>query len=382
MKYFYLLFSMLLFFSNPSFAQSTANSEQVKLSLIQQMTKDGFLSEKMSIEATKTYIDTKKLKTPGAETSVTVKANTWSQYFSFINFIKVTAIILLLFCFSGTIKKIIQGAWHLIIQVPIIIYQTSFLTVSLICTIFPTYLWAAEAFYIALFGAFANLIIIGWILEFHPKLVIFLKKLFNIGLPIETIISFWGMLYFSLLAVAYHSQIFGFFATVCLSGIFSFTLYYSSGTLWLFFKDNALSALVFGHAIVLIIYSILHTTGNFNSYLPLFQAGLEFYCTIALGTGLLVGSAPWGRGNKTGLYLFIAITLFVMSIFGFFFLDLKVIGSIMTCFIILIALEWIAYMGFLAGFIIGTGVSGALLYGVALALEKYGHLLFLNLGIA
>lgn len=382
MKYFISLF--LFLFSLCAFAQEPAtNSERVKLELINNMTKDGYLSEKMSLEVKSKYINVENLSRSTQKSGVATNqdSNSWTDYLSLVNFIKVLGVFLILFAFWGTIKNIADKIWHLIIKVPDFVYQTVLLGLSVTATIAPHLIWSSQAFYVALLGSIANLIILGWICASYPKIAYYFAKLFNLGIPVASVLSFWGMLYFGALALHYDSQIFGFFAAVCLSGIFSFTLYYSTGTLWLYFKDNALGAVVFGHLVVLGIYSTLHLNNIATSELNIFKAGLEYYCTIALCTGLLVGSAPWNREKTIGLYVLLFTATFVAAILGYFLGDLKVIGSIVTCFFILFCLEWIAYVGFKGGMIIGTGLLGGSLWALSLVLEQHGSffvLAFLN----
>lgn len=384
MKYFLTILILFMSLCTNAFAQNSTNSEELKIELINKMTNDGFLSPKLALEAKEKYIDVTKLNAKSVAKKNIIEnktASKWTDYLSLINFIKVCAVILLLYTFSGVLTKTIKAFWHLIVQVPTYIYQLAFLGASITATIAPQLISTSQSFYIALFGAFANIILLGWIFSTYPKLEIMLMKIFNLGIPLACILSFFGMIYFSALALTYQSEIFGFFAAVCLSGIFSFGLYYSRGTLWLHFKDSALSSVVFGHLIVLGIYAFIHTNGMFADQLVLFSTGLEYYCTIALCTGLLVGSAPWYKENTTGLYTLLFVLVFVASILGYFFLDLKVIGGIVSCFFVLFCLEWISYLSFRAGALIGAGVLGSSLFGLAMLLEKFGSSIILHLGL-
>lgn len=378
----FLIFTMI---TGSAFGQESINSEKVKLELINSMVQDGYLSSKMGEETKNKYVDPNKIynaaSAKGQVKGVTTedKAQTrWVDYLSWLNFIKVLAISLLLFAFWGTIKKFMAGIWHLVVKVPVIVYQIAGLILSLIATISPELIWASQALYIALFGSIANLIIIGSIGASYPKVAEKVLKLFQLGIPPASIACFWLMVYFGALAFHYNSQIFGFFSIVALSGVFSFTLYYSVGTLWLYFKQNALSVVVFGHLFVLVAYVILHTQALYTNEIRLFETGLQYYTTIALATGLLCGASPWWKDNSKGIYILLMLVVFAASTFGYFFLDIKVIGSIITCFFILFCLEWIAYIGFQGGFILGAGICGGVLYGLALMLEKYGSYIMLT----
>lgn len=305
----------------------------------------------------------------------------WDRYVSWTNFFKVLGVVLLLVAFSSLIGKIAKGLMFLIIQVPKEVYQVSFLSVSLLATIRPDLIWASQAFYLALFGAFANLVVLIWVIESHPRLKEVLAKLFNLGVPPASVASFWGMLYFAALALAYNSQIFGFFAVVCLSGIFTFTMYYRPGVLFLDFEEKAMPAVVFGHLAVLLGYVGLKLSGNLPAQTALFSVGLEYYATIAMGVGFLVAASPFYGRNQGGAvgYLMLFLLVTFAAVAGYFLFDLKVIGSILCVFAVLLALEWIGYLSYKSGFIVGTFILGITLYGLSLLAEHYGHLVVLKL---
>lgn len=388
----YLLFSVMLLLSSFSFAeQSQVNTiADIKGQLISSMEKDGYLSKKMASEVAQKYIseaDKQTVSKPIAandakveQAKVAVKeASTvkWTDYLSLSNFLKVVGIICFLFFFSGIIKTIVLGLWVFIVAVPVIVYQSVFLVAGIFGIFRPDLIWQAESFYVALFFAFANIITVGWIIETHESLKKIIAKLFKLGLHPSCVASFYGMIYFGILALVYQSSIFGFFAAVCLSGIFSFGLYYMPGVLFLHFKDSMMPALIFGHLIVLGAYTFfmkLHP--ELTMY---FDSGIQYYCTVALGVGLLVAASPFYKRSTALLYATLFIILFFVAAIGYHLYDMKVVGSILIGFFILTVLEWIGYVGYRSGAIIGSAIIGGSLYGTAMLLEKYGSMVVLTL---
>lgn len=371
--------AMLMMFSQLGFAaESTVLTKaDVKIELIKEMKKDGYLSDKMATEVSGKYI-TEADKKPIVETVVTKGSSiSWQEWLSWTNFFKVLGVILFLIAFSGLLKKIVLGMWHLIVAVPQFVYQTVFLGLFSTGLLRPDLIWESQAFYVVLFSSFAFLMVLAWVAEAYPKVLAFVKKFFNLGIPFESILSFYGMLYFGALAWFYHSSIFGFFAAVCLSGVFSFTMKYVPGILFLDFKEKMLNAVVFGHLAVLLIYVyFFRTMPEITKY---YDIGIQYYCTIAMSVGLLVGASPfYKRGTALG-YAVLFVALFFLASYGYFFLDLKVIGSIVSCFFVLLVLEWLGYIGFQGGLIAGCAVLGASLYAVSMLLEKYGQMLILSL---
>jgi hypothetical protein len=364
-------------------AESGRTEAQVQLELLNNLERDGFLSKKLSAEAKVKYLDPKQLAAPGKSAQTTTAApedSLWSRYVTWWNFIKVLAVILFLIVIGGTVRNIIKGIWPLLAKVPVIVYQLPLLAVSGYATLMPQAFWASQSFYVALLASFSNIIVVGWILAMYPKFAKALASLFKLGIPVASVASFWLMLYFGALAIHYQSLIFGFFTAISLSAVLSFGLYYSRGTLYLDFNDKALHAVVFGHLAVLGAYVFMKANGFLPAYAEVFVSGIEYYCTVALCVGLLCGASPWSwEKDSIGGMSLLFILVFFGAMAGYFFLDLHVIGSIISCFFILFVLEWMAKFGYSGGMIAGSAVMGTALYGCALLMEKYGSFIVLQM---
>jgi hypothetical protein len=383
MKYLFgvLALCLGLFFSPAFAADAPQTAGQVKLELLKQLEKDGYLSQKLADEAKLKYVDPKEvsvpLAKPGNADAAKAEPSFYERYVTLANFFKLVAVVLLLVWASGFIAMFAKGLIFVIIAVPKEVYQTVFLALTLTMTLRPELLWASQAYYLVLFGAFANVMLAFWVIESHPKLEAALKQLFKLGIPPMSVASFWGMLYFGALAIAYQSQVFGFFAAVCLSGILSFGMYYSPGILTLFFNEKATGAVIWGHLVVLAGYSIAKVMGVLPAQVGLFAIGLQYYCTIALGVGFLVGASPFSKNPGGFLAMFIAV--FVAAMAGYYIYDLKVIGSIICVFAVLLFLEWVGYLSYKTGFLVGTFVMGIVLFVASLLMENFASFLVLRL---
>jgi hypothetical protein len=389
------LVCVFMFFS--LFAWSVSAQPQsvadIKLGLISQMQKDGYIGSKTANEVVQKYVTQEDIKQypqdvshqtlPNATKDSFTLSNTWAQYFTLSNIIKVIGVAFLLFAFRGFITKMIVKYIKIIKKVPVEIYQTVLGIASVVGTIHPQWYWASQAFYVALFCSIANLVLLGWIAESHEKIAKAIIKFFNFGIPAETVASFLGVLYFGTLSIIHHSQIFGFMTAICISATFSFTMFYNVGVLFLYFKENALLAMIAGHLVVLGGYIALMHNDAVASYLVNFNAGIQYYCTIALGVALLVGASPFEFSRKntgeTGFYVLLFIVLAVLAVVGYSFMDVQVMASIILCFFVLFLIEWVGYLGYQGGVIFGSFILGGSLYALALVLEHYSSLLVFHL---
>ncbi|CAL6027107.1 Conserved_hypothetical protein [Hexamita inflata] len=158
------------------------------------------------------------------------------------------------------------------------------------------------------------------------------------------------------LAIIYKSQLIGFAAVVALSSLTSFSAFYMPGLLA---QQNMLPFLVFGHFLVLSAYSALILTDHF----VVFKTGLEYYVSIALATGLHVGSSPLYRKKaNTVAYALFFILLTGVAVVANIFTPLKVPGSVLCGFCFFTILEWLCYLSLKGGALFSLIVITSSLY--------------------
>ncbi len=345
------------------------------------MEKDGYLSKEVATELAQKYITAEDKKTSiqplNSKNELNSTEPSWSSYLSWINFIKVVGVIFFLVAFSGVISKLVSGLWVFIKAVPVVYYQAVFVTLTLLGIFRPDFIWKSQYYYVALFASFANIMVLGWIIDSRPALQKFIAKLLNFGIPVQCVAALYGMLYFGTLAFAYHSTIFGFFAAVCLSGGISFSMVCIPGKLFFHHTENTLNKVIFGHMLVLGIY--IATFKEYGQYTEFFNAGIQYYCTITLGISLLVAASPFYNRKSAIGYGIMLVTLFGLASYGYFFTEFKVISSIIFIVFTFFALEWIGYISYLSGIILGSALVGSTLYALSLLLEKYGSFIILKL---
>ncbi len=381
------LMMALFFMAAVASAQPTPQDQATataRLELLQKMQQDGFLTEKMAQEARLRYVDHGAVKAPVAKDPPPASPSLWERYVSWVNFFKVTAVLLLLVAFSGAIARLGHRLKALILRVPTPVYQATLLSASVCGTFWRGDVLMAEAYYLRLFCVFSNLILLGWIvssLPSLPRLKAFLESLLKKGFPLDVLACAASLLYFGSLALYNGSSLLGFIAVMCLSGVFSFGVCYAPGMLILFFERDRMAAVILGHLLVVGTYAGLKISGGLPPQSAVFAAGLEYYATVALGVGFLVAASPFRqKGTSMFVYLGLFLLTLIAAITGYFFFDLKVIGTMMCFFGLLLALEWIGFLSHKAGFLPFAAIMGAVLYGIAMLLEANSHLIILRMG--
>jgi hypothetical protein len=294
----------------------------------------------------------------------------WTRWLSWVNLLKTIAIVALLICFSGIIKNMVKACWFLITGVPTWLYQLVLFGVTTLGLAVPETFSVSQSFYIALFCAFAAPMVAIWTITTYPKLTEAVLRFFSLGIPPSIVASFYAVLYFGVLTVCYDSQIFGFFAAVSFSSLFGFGMSYLPGTLYLDIRRNWAPVVVFSHTLVLMLYVALKHAGV--PYVALFASGFEYYCSIALGIALLVEISPF-MDRINGGALLRGATVITLANFGYSYFGEHAIGAIIDVCAFLIILDWLLWASWKTGMIIGTGVTGLLLYFGALVMENQGH---------
>ncbi len=227
-----------------------------------------------------------------------------------------------------------------------------------------------------MFSAFFNILIIGWIVVTYETIILKVIEFFTFfKLKPEIQISLLGMVYFGVLSVTYQSQVFGFFTAICFSGVLSFGMTYfpSYGMLSLHLDENYLPHAVLGHIVGLLayIYALQYNVPN----IEYFKVGAQYYCAVALCVALLIGASPFYNRKHALVYAQIFTLVTIATVAGYYYLGIEGIGTILVCGYILLMLEWLAYIGYKAGLIVGCLGVGSALFGLGLAFERAGQLL-------
>lgn len=351
---------------------------QVKENLISQMEKDGVISNKVAKESLGNYV--KKEDYENKINSVNFQnenKSSWTDFFSWINFIKIVAIILLLIAFSGFIKLIINKFWGFISSIPPIIYQALFLTISLIGTIAPQLISSTQSFYILLFCSIANILNLVWIANSYEHIIApIIKKFALLKLPFETIVSAVLMVYFGFFAIEHQSKLFGFLSVVSLSSMLSFTIKYYPGVMILDFKEKMINSVIFGHLIVILAFAYMLNNSIMLEEIKYFNAGVQFYCTIALGVALIVASSPFYKIEQSLGYIVLFTLIAGLASIGYFFAQMQTSAIIVWIFFALMFIEWGGYIFSKLGGIAFLALSGISLYTLTMFLEKYGQQIY------
>ncbi len=364
---------MFLLISVSGLSFSAQSVGEVKSTFVEQMTQNGYITKGQAQEIKNKLITSSdfsvEIQSQGVVKGDDTIQKTVSEHslLSFSNFLIIAGIFLVVAFFWKSIK-------NLILQVPAIIYQAVFLSISIFATIYPEKFSSQYAFYVVLFASIMNLVIIGWIAatysEITEKILGMFKFLEKIGLRPETVLSAWLMVYFGFFAITYQSQLFGFFATIAFSSIFSFVIVSFPGMIGLGQTRNIPAALIVGHLAAFAAFIVMGLQGVATQYTQYFATGIQYYCTLAIGVTLLIQSSFWSKDNR-GIYIMAFIALTLVANFFAATINLTATAAIMNILIAIWIIEWVGYVSFSAGALAGLLFSGVSLIGLGIFIDKY-----------
>lgn len=375
----YLMSFVLMVFASLSLAAEPTTIEKgqtlagIKTELIENLKTDGLITDANAVIAMQKYVSD-----PNESKDVLVKDDTgWRSHVTLSNGMKLVGVLLLVFAFSGMISKIIRACWIVIAAIPIIVYQGAALAFTVTATIAPALIWESQSFFVVLFGSILNLVIIAWILDSYPKLFEMIKNLFKLGIPTECIGLFYLSIYLGALTVYQMSVI---FATATLFSLIGLALAIVIRILEkkkIEANDKGLSYVAYGIlSFWLAVYVALKMTNVLPTYVDLFNVGVQYFVIFVMAFICQAYTTPFAGYRKFEVSAIVGTVLLgVFGIVAYTTLGMQVAGTLIFCSYVILLLQWVVYYAYKVGIIFGSGVVGALLYGGALLVEKYGSLL-------
>lgn len=375
----YLMTILLLVFSSLSLASETTTVEKgqtlagIKTELIENLKTDGLITDDNAVIAMQKYVSD-----PNESKDILVKDDTgWRSNVTLSNAMKLLGVLLLVFAFSGMISKIIRACWIVIAAIPIIVYQAVALAFTVTATVSPALIWESQSFFVVLFGSILNVVIIAWILDSYPKLFEMVKNLFKLGIPVECVGLFYLSIYLGALMVYQMSVI---FATATLFSLIGFVLAIVIRILEkkkIEANDKGLSYVAYGIlSFWLAVYVALKMTNTLPAYVDLFNVGIQYIVIFAMAFICQAYTTPFTGYRKLEVPAIVGTVLLgVFGIIAYTTLGMQVAGTLIFCSYVILLLQWVVYYAYKVGVIFGSGVVGALLYGGALLVERYGSLL-------
>ena len=382
---------LLMFFSYQLLATENIIPQEVKynqkaqiiLETINKLEKNGYITNKNSLEAKKEMVfNDKSMKLIKNDPQNKIKETssneiTSSEFFSLINIIKIIAVIFFLIAFRGIVMKFL----YLFTKIPEYVYQSLLLSLSIYLTFSPEIISVSESFYISNFAVFSNLILLFWIVIAYEKFFLKILSFISFNIPLQLIGSFYLTLYFSVFTIYLESQFLGIISLISFVSMLGFSMETSGLTTYIGYEDeDYLEISMFINGIILLSYSYI-TINNINiPYLNLFSTGIEYVSSIAFIIALLISSSFVFKDKpKFFLSLFLMVMSFLLSITSSILFNLEVIPAIINTGFFIFALGW---LGFLTSKINGIVMSlsiGLSLYISALIIEKHPELFITTL---
>lgn len=375
----YLITFMLMVFASFSLAAEPSTNEKgqtlagIKTELIENLKTDGLITDANAVLAMQKYVSD-----PNESKDVLVKDDSgWRSHVTLSNGMKLVGVLLLVFAFSGMISKIIRACWIVIAAIPIIVYQAAALAFTVTATVAPALIWESQSFFVVLFGSILNLVIVAWILDSYPKLFELVKNLFKLGIPVECVGLFYLSIYLGALMVYQMSVIFATATLFSLIGLVVASIIAILEKKKVQPEDKVLSYIGYGTlSFWLATYVALKMTNVLPAYVDLFNVSIQYFVIFAMAFICQAYTTPFAGYKKIEVSAIVGTALLgVFGIAAYTMLGMQVAGTLIFCSYVILLLQWVVYYAYKVGVIFGSGVVGALLYGGALLVEKYGSLL-------
>lgn len=368
-KYLMRFLLSFLFITGTVYAESLSD---VKGHLIDNLSQSGYIDKGKAAEIKGKFILPEDSATEIV--SADKEKGLWNEYASWSNFLKFIGVILVLAATGRFIGKIVKRLFFILKTVPFIVYQLTVLAGSLTLTFMPFFynLWPNNQVYAILFGALANIFVVGWICSKNKRLRDIIKAFYNKHEVLTTGgLSLLGCVYFRAFTLALSSQLFGLLSVVSFAAGLFLLLY------WIFKKINKREPDTNEVSLTVILTSLaLLTVYAFNSSLfGYFSPGIQYVFTAILIWALFYHTLPLFE-SKNKMFYFIAFTFILsLSAAGYMQLDTTLISTLIFCAYYALIFIWLVYYTVEFNKIAGLFTLGIGLYGTAMLLEKYGSYL-------
>lgn len=367
----YLMFFLLffLFITGTVYAESLS---EAKGHLIDNLSQSGYIDKSKASEIKEKFILPKDATTEIV--NIGKEKGLWNEYVSWSNFLKFIGVILVLAATGRFIGKIVKHLFFILKTVPFIVYQLTVLAGSLTLTFMPFFynLWPNNQVYAILFGALANIFVVGWICSKNKRLRDIIKAFCNKHEVLTTGgLSLLGCLYFGTFTLVLSSQLFGLLSVVSFAAGLFLLLY------WFFKKINKREPEINEVSLTVILTSLtMLTVYAFKSSLfGYFSTGIQYVFTAILVWALFYHTLPLLE-SKNKMFYFIAFTFILsLSAAGYMQLDTTLISTLIFCAYYALIFIWLVYYTVEFNKIAGLFTLGIGLYGTAMLLEKYGSYL-------
>lgn len=355
---------------------------QIILKTITTLETKGYMTSKNANEARTELVfqNTELIKQAEMQIVNKVEDNsniTWTEYLSFINIIKMFAILGFLFVFRGIIMNFI----FLFAKIPVALYQVVLLYFSLNMTFYSEVIWESQAFYLSNFGVVANIMVLAWIVESNPDWIKKILKIFTLNLPLNILAGFYLMIYFGFFSIYFESTFLGLLSVISFSAMFSFVMGSTGVCTFIGYeKDDYMNISMVVNGIILLAYSFVMINNIPVPYIEYFSIGIEYVCSLAFIVVLLLNGSFYSKGDVgfviSVLLMFIS---FALALAGIYLFNLSVIPVIINTGFFIFILGWVGYFSVQISALFSVFIVSALLYGFALMVESHPELFVTSL---
>lgn len=338
----------------------------IKNELLDALRADGLLNNDQRSAAAAKFItpaDNARFDAYSADTS-------WTRHITWSLALKCLGLLMLFAAMWGWIKAFAKHFNGWLRKIPLIVYQTVFIAISLAGLVIPERIYPAHAFDLALFCAFSTPLLLIWLIGSSKRLMALCAYFFFNGKVAKYLVPALGAVYFLGVGLALDSQILGMAAMWFLLSIPYLLVESTTKSMFGDRDSRHMVSALSSHLLGLALW-MTFAPGHSNAVISVLSVAATYYLPVAICLMLLVAMAPlYWYSHKNSLVFYIALYILLVSAsFSNIFSPVPAMNSLLALTGIATILFWVVERSFKVGYLFGTFVTGAALYVLSLNID-------------
>lgn len=350
----------------PAASTPVVTRATIKFELLQALADDGIITAEQKTAAAAKYTakdDTTRLVAYSEDES-------WTRYVTWSLTLKCLGLLLLFAAMWGWIKEFVRHFNGWLRKIPLVVYQSVFLSISLAGLAVPHLIYPAHAFDLALFCAFSTPLLLVWVVGTSKYLQAILGYFFLNGFVARYLLPTLGAAYFLGVALVYDSRILGMAAMwfllsvpyLAISAMLRSTVGHS--------ESRHLASAHASHLLGAALWLLVAPNMN-NAVTNVLSVAATYYLPVAISLMLMLALAPLytHRPAQNRVFYFALFIVLASASFSDYFAAMPAMNSMLALAGIATAFFWLVERSFKLGYLFGTFVTGAALYVLSLNID-------------